>query len=287
MSEGPVITGKLKVKDETGPGFKSAETRMGGLSDVAKVAGGVITAQFATNVVGALEDVGRTSVEQAAAFELATARIIAATGLTGEGAQALQLQLENTAKTLGVDFGMGATAAMEALEALVKAGLEGEEAVSALTGVLQLSSIEGINSAAAANMVVAAMTQYGLSAAEATEVVDGFVKASAAGIDTASGYASGLANVGATASAMGISMDETLAALVQLDNTFGSAQAGGTYLNRMLLDMTAKAEQAGLELYNVDGSMKSLDEIMGQVRVVLQGFGDDQQAVNEWMGQFD
>ena len=66
---------------------------------------------------------------------------------------------------------------------------------------------------------------------------------------------------------MGLSMDETMAALVQLDNTFGSAQQGGTFLNRMLLDMTAKAEQAGLELYNVDGSMRTLDEIMGAALV--------------------
>jgi len=287
LSEGPVITGTLRVKDETGAGFKSAETRMSGFGDVASVAGGIVSAEFSRNVVGALEDVGRSSVEQAAAFELATARIMAATGLTGGEATALQTQLEATAKTLGVEFGVGATRAMEALEALVKAGLEGEDAVGALTGVLQLSTIEGINTASAANMVVAAMTQYGLSAEEATRVVDGFVKASAAGIDTASGYASGLANVGATAANMGLSMEETLAALVQLDNTFGGAQESGTFLNRMLLDMTAKAENAGLELYNVDGSMKSLDEIMGQVRLVLKGFGDDQEAANEWLGQFD
>jgi len=279
--------GRLQLKNETGAGIKSAEAGISGLSGVASVAGGIITAEFSRNVVGALEDVGRSSVEQAAAFELATARIIAATGLTGEEAAALQAQLEATAKALGVEFGTGATSAMEALEALVKAGLEGEEAVEALTGVLRLSAIEGINTASAANMVVAAMTQYGLSAEEATTVVDGFVKASAAGIDTASGYASGLANVGATAASMGFTMDETMAALVQLDNTFGGAQESGTFLNRMLLDMTSKAEDAGLELYNVDGSMRSLDEIMGQVRLVLQGFGDDQQATNEWLGQFD
>ena len=87
MSEGPIITGTLRIKDETGTGIKSAETGISGLSGVASVAGGIIAAEFSRNVVGALEDVGRSSVEQAAAFELATARIIAATGLTGEEAE--------------------------------------------------------------------------------------------------------------------------------------------------------------------------------------------------------
>ena len=289
MSEGPIITGRVRLKDETGATLDSIQSNVtSSFKDIASVAGGIITAEFSRNVVGALEDVGRSSVEQAAAFESATARIIAASGLTGKEAQDLSEILQEAAKSLGVEFGTGATGAMEALESLVKAGLDpATEATAALQGVMQLATIEGMNTAAAADMVVQAMTMYGVSAEEATRVVDGFVKASAAGIDTASGYAVGLGNVGATAANMGLSLEETLATLVQLDNTFGGAQESGTFLNRMLLDMAKKAEDAGLSLYNVDGSMKSLDEIMGQVREKLQGFGDDQAAANEWLGQFD
>jgi len=288
LAEAPIITGRLQLRDETGPTLSSMESNFkSSFKDIGSVAGGIIAAEFSRNVVGALEDVGRTSTEQAASFESATARIIAATGLTGSEAESLRKQLEETARTLGVEYGTGATRAMEAMEALVKAGLQGEEATEALSGVLRLATIEGIDTASAANMVVQAMTMYGLTAEEATRVVDGFVKASAAGIDTASGYASGLSNVGATAANMGLSLEETMAALVQLDNTFGGAVESGTFLNRMLLDMVAKADQAGISLYNADGSMRSLDDIVGQVREKIQGFGDDQQAVNEWLGQFD
>jgi len=288
LSEAPIVTGRLRLKDETGGTLSSVQSNFEStFKDIGSVAGGIIAAELSRNVVGAVEDVGRTATEQAAAFESATARIIAAAGVTGDEADALRKSLEDAAKAAGVEFGTGATGAMEAMEALVKAGLQGEDATQALAGVLQLASIEGIDTASAANMVVQAMTQYGLSAADATRVVDGFVKASAAGIDTASGYASGLSNVGATAANMGLSMEETLAALVELDNTFGGAVESGTFLNRMLLDMVAKADQAGISLYNADGSMRSLDEIVGQIREKIQGFGGDQQAVNEWLGQFD
>jgi len=289
VSEGPIITGKVRLKDETGAALDSINKNVtSSFKDMASVAGGIITAEFSRNVVGAFEEVGRSSIEQAASFESATTRIIAASGATGDEAQKLQKILEDAAKSLGVEFGSGATGAMEALESLVKAGLDpATEATAALEGVLQLATIEGINTASAANMVVQSMTMFGISAEEATRVVDGFVKASAAGIDTAAGYASGLSNVGATAASMGLSMEETLATLVQLDNTYGNATVSGTYLNRMLLDMVAKAEQAELELYNVDGSMKGLDEIVGQLRGTIAGFGDDQEAVNEYLGIFD
>ncbi len=288
MAEAPIITGRLRLKDETGETLERVRSRFAStFKDIGSVAGGIIAAEFAQNVTGALEEVSRTATDSAASFELATARIIAAIGATGEEAERLRRQLEETAKTLGVEYGVGATAAMEAMEALVKAGLEGEEAVQALAGVLQLATIEGIDTSTAANMVVQAMTQFGLSAEEATRVVDGFVKASAAGIDTASGYASGLANVGATAHAMGLSLEETLAALVQLDNTFGSAQVSGTYLNRMLLDLAEKADKAGISLYNADGSMKSLSQIVEELRAKIQSFGDDQKALNDWLNLFD
>ena len=288
MAEAPIITGKLQLKDETGPTLDKMESNISSrFKDIGSVAGGIIAAEFSRNVVGALDDVGRTATESAAAFESATARIIAATGLSGSEAESLRKTLEETARTLGVEYGTGATRAMEATEALVKAGLGGEEATAALAGVLRLATIEGMDTASAANMVVQAMTMYGLSAEEATRVVDGFVKASAAGIDTASGYASGLSNVGATAANMGLSLEETMAALVQLDNTFGGAVESGTFLNRMLLDMVPKAEEAGISLYNADGSMRGLDDIVGQIREKIQGFGDDQKAVNEWLGIFD
>jgi len=279
MSEGPIITGRLRLKDETGKVLSSLQSKIGSVfGAIAK----------ATMIAGTAAVAGMgLSIKAAADYEEALSRIIAASGKTGEEAKNLQNALSEAAKVAGPEFGISATKAVSALEALVKAGLEGEEAITALQGALQLAALEGMETAEASNMLVAAMTMFGLEAEDATHIIDLFSAAADAGIDAAGGYAQGLANVGATANAMGLSMEETMAALVQLDKTFGGAQESGTFLNRMLLDMTAKADKAGLELYNVDGSMRSLDDIMGQVREVLQGFGDDQKAVNEWLGQFD
>ncbi|HUW44778.1 MAG TPA: phage tail tape measure protein [Dehalococcoidia bacterium] len=279
MSEGPIITGRLRLKDETGKTLDSLRGKIGSVF-------GIIAKSVMVAGAAAVTGMG-LSIKAAADFEEALTRIIAASGKTGEEAKNLETALSDAAKAAGPEFGISATNAVVALEALVKAGLEGEEAITALQGALQLAALEGMGTAEASNMLVSAMTMFGLEAEDATHIIDMFSAAADAGIDAAGGYAAGLSNVGATANAMGLSMEETMAALVQLDKTFGGAQESGTFLNRMLLDMTSKADKAGLELYNVDGSMRSLDDIMGQVREVLQGFGDDQKAVNEWLGQFD
>jgi len=86
---------------------------------------------------------------------------------------------------------------------------------------------------------------------------------------------------------MGLSLEETLAALVILDKTFGSAVESGTYLNAMFKDLIAKADDLGINLYNADGSMKGLDEIIQQIRDHVASFGDDQQAINEYLSVFD
>jgi len=279
MSEGPIITGRLRLKDETGKTLDSLKGKFGGaLKTLTKIGAGIGAAAAGGMAL---------SIREAAGFEKVLAKVMAATGKTGEEAERLKTFLSDAAQTMGPEFGRSATDAMEALEALVKAGLEGEDAVEALRGALQLATLEGLENEAASNMLVQSMTMFGLKAEDAGRIIDLFSAASDAGIDTAAGFASGISNVGATASAMGFSMEETMAALVQLDKTFGGAQESGTFLNRMLLDMAAKAGDAGLEIYNADGSMRSLDEIVGQVRTTLDGYGDDQEAANKWLGQFD
>jgi len=67
----------------------------------------------------------------------------------------------------------------------------------------------------------------------------------------------------------------------------GSATESGTYLNAMFKDLIAKADNLGISLYNADGSMRSLDEIIQQIRDHVASFGDDQAAINEYLSVFD
>ncbi|RLI45698.1 hypothetical protein DRO64_02100, partial [Candidatus Bathyarchaeota archaeon] len=61
-------------------------------------------------------------------------------------------------------------------------------------------------------------------------------------------FAQGLANCGATARNLGLSLEDTTTWLVVLERRFGSAQEAGTHLNRFFLDLYEIAEKLGIPI---------------------------------------
>jgi len=266
--------------------LEGTKPHLSGLKDVAKTAAGVLLGELAHDALGAVTSVSGEAARGFMDYEQTLTKIISATSLTGEEAEKLRQTLMQVSESQ-TDLGFSAAEASQGLEALVKAGLSADEAAQALRSALSLARLEGISTDQAAALLVQTLTMFNLSADESARALDAISKAADAGIDTAAGYASGLANAGAAAANMGLSLEETLAALVQLDKTYGSATESGTYLNAMFKDLVAKADDLGISLYNADGSMKSLDEIIQQIRDNVASFGDDQQAVNEYLSVFD
>jgi len=266
--------------------LEETKSHLSGLKDVAKTAAGVLLGELAHDALGALTSVSAEAAQGFMDYEQTLTKIISATSLTGEEAEKLRQTLMQVSESQ-TDLGFSAAEAAQGLEALVKAGLSADEAAQALRSALSLARLEGISTDQAAGLLVQTLTMFNLSANESARALDAISKAADAGIDTAAGYASGLANCGAAAANMGLSLEETLAALVELDKTYGSATESGTYLNAMFKDLVAKADDLGISLYNADGSMKSLDEIIQQIRDHVASFGDNQAAINEYLSVFD
>ena len=185
------------------------------------------------------------------------------------------------------DLGFSGREAAGALEALVKAGMNAADASSALRSALSLARLEGINTDTAAALLVQTLTMFKIQASESAGALDLISKAADAGIGTATDYAGGLANAGASAANMGISLKETLAALVMLDKTFGSAVESGTYMNSLFKDLIAKSEDLGIELYDDTGKMKSLNNIVEQLKKNVAAFGGNQEEVNKYLQILD
>jgi len=266
--------------------LQNVKSSLSGFKDVAKTAAGVLLGELAHDALGALTSVSGEAARGFMDYEQTLTKIISATSLTGVEAEKLRQTLMQVSESQ-TDLGFSAAEAAQGLEALVKAGMSADEAAQALRSALSLARLEGISTEQAAGLLVQTLTMFNLSAEESARALNALSKAADAGIDTAAGYASGLANAGAAAANMGLSLEETLAALVILDKTYGSATESGTFLNAMFKDLIAKADDLGISLYNADGSMRSLDDIIGQVRSRVQSFGDDQQAINEYLSVFD
>ncbi|MFQ5712064.1 MAG: phage tail tape measure protein [Candidatus Geothermarchaeales archaeon] len=227
--------------------------------------------------MGALKSGIEDSINAFGYFETTLTEIVALSGKTGKAAKGLSEQLQRAAKAAGKEFGVGANQAAGALSSLVKAGLEGEDAMKALTGTLQLATIENIDASQAADMLVAALNQFKIPAEEAGRAVDALVNASAVGVDVASDFALGLSYVGGQAASMGFSLEDTLGAMVALNNQGIAAEKAGRNLAAMFTDLIKHSDDLGFSLYDADGSMRSLSDIIGLLQGKLAEFGSEEE----------
>ena len=255
---------------------EQTKNRFQELTDIMKTAAGVMIGELAKDAANKTVEAFGQAGEKTADLEWTLKGIVAASGEVGDAAEQLYSQLNKVAHAQ-TDLGVTSNQAAEALESLVKAGLSGQEAADALRSSLEMAKIEGISAAEASDMLVGIMNQFGYSAKDATKVVDALTNASVQGVDTASDFALGLSYVGAQASSMGLNLQETLAALVALNNQGIAAEKAGRYLASMLTDLVDKNDKLGFSIYDANGKLLSLHEIIGRLSEKLKSFGSDEE----------
>jgi len=140
-------------------------SRFQGLGDMVQLAGGFLLGYFTYDVLGQLKAAIEDSIQTFIEFEKTLADIQIASGLTGDEFLALQEDLVAAAEAM-IDYGVSINDALKATEALVKAGLQGQEAVDALKGAIFLARLEAMDYTRASEMLVQIMNQFGLSASE-------------------------------------------------------------------------------------------------------------------------
>ena len=231
-------------------------------------------------LVNALEEAIRAAYECSEAYaryEWTLMRISTATGAIGEEARYLASQFDELARRAGVELGVGALRAADALEELVKAGLEGEEATEALEATLRLAQLELMDAGEAASYVASILRAFSLSADQAAHVVDVLVNASVKGIATARDFAYALSFCSGIAAQLGLSLEETVAALVAMNNQGIQASYAGRYLMSMLSDLIEHSGELGFSIYDASGRLLDLSEIIARLEERLALFATDEE----------
>ena len=259
-----------------GSSISALEARLGSLSGLA-LAFADVAGDLALAALDRLAQAADACVEAYARFEWVLVRVATATGALGEGARVLAGQMGELARRVGVELGVGAVRAAEALESLVKAGLAGEEATRALEATLKLAQIELIGAGEAADYVAGILRMFSLSADQAERVVDALVNASIRGIGTARDFALALTYCGTTASLLGLSLEETLAALVKINNAGIEAYKAGRYLDAMLRALIEHSDELGFSIYDARGRLLPLAEILARLEARLAEFATEEE----------
>lgn len=214
-------------------------------------------------------------------FEAQMSRVEAISGATG-GEMAL---LEQQAKDLGAQTAFSASEAAAGMENMASAGFNTSEIMASMGGVLDLAAVSGGDVAMASENAATAVRGFGLEASEAGHVADVFAKAAADTNAEVADMGEAMKYVAPVASSLGLSIEETAAAIgIMSDAGIKGSQAGTTLrgaLSRLAKPtdvMQAKMDELGISFFDAEGNMKPLDGIISDLEGSFEGLTKEQQA---------
>lgn len=220
------------------------------------------------------------SVETAAAFEQSMARVQAVSGASGEELE----RLRQAAISLGATTAYSASEAATGMGLLAEAGYSTEDILTAIPGVMTLAAAGQMDLADAAGVTTSLLRDFGLTAGDTGRLVDVLAKASQDSNGTVADFGAALSAVAPLASGMGVSLEETTAALAALGDAGVTGGAAGSQLKEMLetlsspsAEAAAKLQELGVSVKDSTGHLLPLGQIIGQLETSFYGLSEAQQ----------
>jgi len=280
-------------------GISGAQNKAGTFSDKMKNVGGDIT-DFGKSMTT------KVSLPILAAFGLATktsmdfeSQINILSMAARDSGESMD-NLASAALMVGEDndlVGITASEAADAMTNFYKAGLDTNEIMGNMEGYLEgnveltgalrsaidLAAASEMDLAGTSDLVAIAMATFGLGAEEATSIADSFVQAADASVASVGELSESMVNVGPTAAAFGWSLDDTNTALAILSERGIRGGEAGTSLKSMMTnlmrpteDVTDLLNNLDVKLYDSEGQMKALPEIISGLQNALKGLSEEE-----------
>lgn len=232
-------------------------------------------------VTGAVTAMGTAAVTTAANFESAMSQVAAVSGATGSDLDALS----EKAREMGSKTKFSASEAAEAMNYMAMAGWKTEDMLSGIEGVMNLAAASGEDLATTSDIVTDALTAFGLTANDSGHFADILAAASSNANTNVSLMGETFKYVAPVAGALGYSAEDTAEAIGLMANSgIKGSQAGTalrTIMNKLQGDITLSGSAFGemtVQTTNADGSMRSLNEILGDCRSAFSQMSESEQA---------
>lgn len=236
-------------------------------------------------VTAAVGGLGTAAVTTAANFESSMSQVQATMGITKDAMSQVDGQTVNTmstlselAKKMGAETAFSASECAEALNYLALAGYDTQQMCDTLPTVLNLAAAGGIDLASASDMVTDAMSALGMGVDEAETMVDQMAKTASTTNTSVAQLGEGILTIGATAKSVKGGTAELNTALGILANNGVKGAEGGTHLRNVILSLqnptdkaAASMEKLGVDVYDSEGNMRSLNDILGDLNKSMDG----------------
>ncbi|ACX72430.1 phage tail tape measure protein, TP901 family [Methanocaldococcus vulcanius M7] len=224
--------------------------------------GAGVTAFSAPFVAGMYSAI-QTGIE----FEQQMYKIKAITGATAEEFE----KLTQTAMQMGAQTAYTASEAAEAMYLMASAGMKTNEIIAAIPNVLHLATVAQTDLSTATDLVVSTLNSFGMSAQESGRAVDVFVQACANSPATVEKLQYSLKYAAPAARALGLSLEDTVAALMMFYKAGRRGEDAGTGLREVLTELADTKVQKALEQYGIkvmdaSGKLRNLGDILDDIK---------------------
>ena len=282
LSGGVIVLGydgtlKFDTKIDTN-GFNSGA---GKIASLAKGAVGT-TAKIIAGVSTAVAGLGAAAVKMGSDFEAQMSKVEAISGATGDQMNDLNAK----AMEMGAKTKFSATEAGEAFEYMAMAGWKSEQMLQGIEGVMNLAAAAGEDLGTTSDIVTDALTAFGMKAEESAHFADILAAASSNSNTNVSLLGTSFRYVAPVAGAMAYKAEDVAVALGLMANSGIKSTMAGAALRNIITNMAkptnqmqAAMDDLGLSLENDEGGLKSLSEVMGDLR---DAFGNIQMPQEEF-----
>lgn len=243
-------------------------------------------------VTAGITALGTAAVKTTADFDSSMSQVQATMGITKDAMSDLNGESVNTmdalrdlAKQMGSETAFSASECADAMNYLALAGYDTQEIYDTLPIVLNLAAAGGIDLASASDMVTDAMSALGMETSEADTMVDQMAKTASSTNTSVAQLGEGILTIGATARTVKGGTAELNTALGILANNGIKGAEGGTHLRNVILSLqnpTDKAasqmEALGVSVYDSEGNMRSLNDILGDLNTSMEGMTAQEKA---------
>lgn len=301
------ILNSLMVKvgidtSELDRGLKETQDKVKGFGDTAKgVFAGNLIYDGVKRLSSALFGLASDSVKAGMNFDKAMSQVQATMLKTDDEMEAsvgsvdtafghFEGNLREFSQFLGENTAFSATQAAEALNYMALAGYNTQESMDMLPNVLNLAAAGNFDLARASDMVTDTQTAFGISAERTTQLVDEMAKAASTGNTSVEQLGDAFLVVGGLAKELNggfvtlgdgtqVAVDgftEMEIAFTAMANSGIKGSSAGTHMRNMLMKLssptkegTEQLEKLGVAIFDDEGRMRSLKDIMGDLNGAL------------------
>ena len=232
-------------------------------------------------VTGAIAGVGTIAVKTTADFDSSMSNVSAISGATGDDLQ----KLRDKAREMGAQTKFSASEAADAMSYMAMAGWKTDDMLNGISGVMSLAAASGEDLAKTSDILTDGLTAFGLKAEESGRMADVMAAASSNANTNVSLLGESYKYCASTAGAMGFSLEDVTESLGLMANAGVKGSQAGTTLKNAMINlakptqaMSGVMEKYGISLTNTDGSMKSWNEIVLDLRNSLGGLSEAEQT---------